>query len=297
MFKSERVCYDSAMLDLPALIDAFLQSRRAMGLSPRTVDWYAWSLAHFVRFAGNRTIDRAACRDFIADLVERHQSAYSIRNFVRVLQTFFRWCIDEELVVVDPTDRLKIPKLPKRVPRGISPDDLRALLAAANVRDRAILLTLADSGVRVSELCGMRLDELDLVVGSVRVIGKGDQERFAFLSKTTCEAIQSWISIRASTSPFLFVSEQDRPLQPNTVTQILRRLSKRAGVKGRCNAHSFRHAFAREYLTSGGDLASLSSILGHSDVRTTMIYAQFTTAELRAKHAQHSPVKTLCLRN
>jgi site-specific recombinase XerD len=294
----EQLCYAETMFDLNAAVEAFLIARQFQYANvPRTIAWYAWSLDQFARYVAGRPIDRDLCRAFIADLVERRQSAYTIRNFTRVLQTFFRWCVDEERLIADPTDRLKIPKLPRRVPRGISPDDLRALLAAANIRDRAILLTLADSGVRVSELCGMRLDELDLVGGSVRVIGKGDQERFAFLSHPTCEAIQSWVRIRASTSPFLFVSEQDRPFQPNTVTQILRRLAKRAGVKGRCNAHSFRHAFAREFLTSGGDLASLSSILGHSDVRTTMIYAAFTTAELRAKHAAHSPVRTLDLRN
>ncbi|MBI5650403.1 MAG: tyrosine-type recombinase/integrase [Chloroflexi bacterium] len=278
-------------------IDTFIVTRRANGLAPRTVEWYAWTLGQFSKYVNGNTPTRELCRTFIANMQERGLSAYTIRNTVRVLKVFFRWCVAEGLIETNPTDSLKIPKTPKRVPRGILQEDLRGLLAVANERDRAILLVLADCGVRVGELCGMKISELDLPGKTISVIGKGDRERFVFLSPITCKAIEQWVAVRTSNSPYLFVSEQGNRFCPNTVTQILRRLGKRAGIRGRCNPHSFRHAFARDYLMNGGDLASLSLQLGHTDIQTTMIYSMFLTAELREKHARHSPLSNFKLRN
>jgi site-specific recombinase XerD len=280
-------------------VDVFIISRRALGLTPRTVAWYQWTLTQFATFVGDRTVDRDVCRQYIAELFERELSAYTIRNTVRVLKTFFGWCVAEGLETEDPSTRLVIPKLPKRVPRGITMDDFKKLVGVASVRDQAILLVLIDCGVRVSELCGMLTSEFELEARTIRVIGKGDKERFVFLSVATCEAIAKWLALSQNKSSHLFITEEGLPMQPNTVTQILRRLGKRAGITGRCNPHSFRHGFAREYLLTGGDLASLSSLLGHTDVRTTMVYSAFLTSELKEKHARHSPILThnISLRN
>lgn len=291
---------------LTAHIAAFLVARRADGLSPRTVEWYRWTLGKFADYVDGRPVDVMLVREFVADLIARPVrwvnmpqvksgplSAYTIRGYVRVLKSFFRWCCDDELIVVDPSVSLKIPKLPKRVPRGVSVDDLRVLLASANVRDRAVLLMLADCGLRVSELCGIRLQNLDLDGGVARVLGKGNAERFCFLSAPTIVAVKQWLDERATDSEWLFVGVHGERFKAKTVTEILRRLKKRTGVKGRCNPHAFRHGFAREYLMSGGDLASLSEILGHSDLQTTMIYSTFAQSELKEKHARHSPIATM----
>ncbi len=290
-------------------IEAFLTDCRAAGLSPRTIGWYEWNLGVFCKFAGSRPVDATLCREFIASLRSRTEryvdhpysprksgglSPYTIRGYVRTLRRFFHWMVDDERLVVDPSARLAVPKMPKRVPRGITAADFRRLLAVANVRDRAVLLILADCGVRVSELCGIRISGISLKEFAIRVIGKGNQERFVFLSAPTCEAIKKWLKIRPKTDlDFLFIGQTGEQFKRGTVTEILRRLKKRTGITGRCNPHSFRHAFAREYLLSDGDLASLSALLGHSDLETTMIYSTFAKKELRDKHARHSPISAL----
>ncbi len=291
-------------------IDAFITSCRAAGLSSRTLDWYAANLAAFSAFCVADGADwRApdALRSFIAALQSRSSrfenhskrpaesgglSIATIRGYVRTLKRFYHWCCDEELLTVDPTRRLVMPKAPRRVPRGIALADFQRLLEKAGTRDRAVLLVLADTGCRVSELCGMRRRDVDLTVGKILVLGKGQQERFVFLTAPTCEALKTWLS-EAPDHEYLFVGQRGERFKASTVTCLLRRLKVRAGVTGRCNPHSFRHGFAREYLLRGGDLASLSAMLGHGDLQTTMIYSLFAADELRQKHDAHSAILAL----
>jgi site-specific recombinase XerD len=127
----------------------------------------------------------------------------------------------------------------------------------------------------------------------VLVNGKGNQERYCFLSEPTCEAIRAWNEKREAKSDWLFTSRNGEKLTYSTLREIVLRLKRKAGVTARCNLHSFRHGFAREYLMHGGDLATLSDILGHRDIATTKIYSTFGMEDLRRKHRAHSPVATM----
>lgn len=293
---------------LPDLIDLFLTACRAAGLAPKTISWYAANLRAWSAFVGSRDwLDPDVSREFIVNLSScdtlyadhphrlpkaGHYSVYTLRARLRAIKRFFNWLSEEGRINTNPARLLRMPRTPKLLPRGISVCDFERLLAAVDgPRDRSLLLVLRDTGCRSAEIAGLRVRDVDLDKGIAVVIGKGGQERFTFLSPPTCEALKKWMGLRAGLSPDdpVFVTAKG-PFRPCTLNEVLRRLASRAGVTGRCNPHSFRHAFARDWLLSGGDLVSLSHILGHVDIQTTRIYASFATAELQEMHRRHSPL-------
>jgi integrase/recombinase XerD len=285
--------------DPPVLpIDAFVISCKADGLLPRSVEFHRYNLSLLDRFLGNRDPNTDLLRAFIADMFDRKLSAYTIRGRIRTLKKFFRWCANEEKIVDDPSRVLNLPRAPKRIPRGIEQTDFEKMLSACqSQRDRAILFFLRDTACRASELCKVRLQDIDWSSGKVSVIGKGGQEGFVFLSKQSREEIKKWMNERESNCDSLFVTSTGGNIRYSTIKELLRRLKKRACVTGKCSAHSFRHGFVRDYISSGGDLSSLSDLLRHKNIETTQIYATFSVTELQAKHDRLSPVETLKLRN
>ena len=293
--------------ELQQHISDFLTACRALGLSPKTTEWYAANLRLWSNWLGARDWqDVAATREFLAEQQSRSEqffrhpkrrriqgslSPLTIRGYIRTIKRFFNWLVEEGRLPVNPMARIRLPKKPKRVPRALLADDFTKMLKAARLaRDRALLLILRDTGCRASEICGLRIQDVDFEKRTVLVRGKGDRERFAFLSASTCRALQIWLNHRASQAPddWLFISKKG-PCTRSTIYLILRRIAKRAGILGRFNPHSFRHAFGRDWLLDGGDLSSLSDVLGHADLETTKIYSVFTAPELQALHKQHSP--------
>lgn len=190
------------------------------------------------------------------------------------------------------------------MPKGIEWEDFLALLNATtgddaqSLRDHAIILFLADTGCRLGGLCNLTMDKLDLERWRADVAEKGGKPRFVFLRKSTVQALVAWLEVRPQDKgPWIFVGLTKKAkgqMTVHSVGKMLKRRGKRAGCKGPVNAHSFRHGFARSYLTSGGDLGTLSSILGHSSVAITVeYYAVFTADELQRQHAKHSPISRL----
>jgi integrase/recombinase XerC len=207
------------------------------------------------------------------------------------------------MIEANPTRRIKTPQPKRREPKGIDLKDFLKLLATtegesvADLRDRAIVLFLADTGCRVGGLCGLRVADIDLKAGLATLTEKGEKTRLVPFTSTTAEALGEWLKVRPQDrGPWLFVSLGNKAsggLSTNGVAQMLRRRARLAGVTGAVNPHSFRHAFAREFLLSGGDLATLADLLGHSSIEVTKAYAIFTVQELKEKHRRHSPVARL----
>lgn len=293
-------------MDLQALITTFLLACQASGLAAKTIRWYSANLQCFAAFITGQWWTAPALRSFLAALATRPRypdhparstgvlSTATLHGYHRTLRRFFSWLLSEGHLTDNPMLAIKPPRLPRRVPRGIAADDLRRLLAAADQpRDRALLLLLADTAARASEICNLRLADVDLTKGLSIVHGKGGQDRFVFLSPPTAQALGAWeAELPAQHGDWLFPGQRG-PLTASGLAQVLKRLKKRSGVTGRCNAHSFRHGFARDYLLDGGDLASLCDLLGHSDVAVTKMYSAFTVTELQRCHQKHSPVARL----
>jgi integrase/recombinase XerD len=184
--------------------------------------------------------------------------------------------------------------------RAANLDDIGRLFEALGddyqgKRDKALLAFLVDTGCRVASISKLKLSELDMENFRASVREKGSKTRLLSFSPFTAARLKEWLLVRANTSEFVFLSTRSHgAIGHSGVVQMLRRLAAKAGVTGPVNPHAFRHAFAREYIKSGGDLATLQRIMGHSDQSLTAdYYAVFTENELATKHRQHSPMNQI----
>lgn len=303
-------------------IEQLLLATIANGKSTRTTGDYEQKLRSLVEFLGDVDIAKITASDlrrYAAHLRSRSTryeshpnrsqingglSQASVASYLRVLKRLFRFAEEEGQISENPARVIHIQKPGRGKPKAISTQDFARLLAALQGdginerRNRAILLLLADSGARVGGLVRIRLADVDMERHTVYLLEKGEKGRFAFFSPLTSDALNAWLEVRPESScDYLFVNLGARygeQMTTQTVSEVLRRLKEKLGIKGAINPHSFRHGFAREFLMNGGNLASLSDILGHSDSSVTRdAYAVFTIAELQAAHARYSPVAQL----
>jgi site-specific recombinase XerD len=291
---------------LSEAIEQLAVATRANGRSPATVKAYRTKLRHLVKFLGDPHAENVTTNDlrrYVASLWDAGLSPFTVSSRVGHLKRLFSFLTDEGVIKSDPSKRIAKPRPKRGVPKGISHQDFLALLATtegdalADLRDRAIILFLADTGCRVGGLCGLQVGDLDFDNFLALLVEKGDKERFVPFLDQTAQALTDWLEVRPQESDYVFAGLRGRSegaLTPSGVIQMLKRRGKRAGVKGPHNPHSFRHAFARDYLKSGGDLASLSDLLGHEDVGITKAwYGVFTMGDLQEKHRKHSPLAIL----
>jgi len=307
---------------LTEAIEQLLISTKADGRSPQTVEGYRRKLRPLVAFLGDVLVEEVTTYDvrrFIVHLQERATrwadhprqreregglSPFTVAGHVRAVKRLFNWLEAEGVIGANPVRRIRSPNPKQREPKAIDLPDFLALLATtkagnvADLRDRAVLLFLADTGCRVGGLCGLRVCDVDLETGRAMVTEKGGEPRAVFFGTQTAAALTAWLEVRPrGEGPGLFVSlgnKAEGGLSPNGVAQMLRRRARLAGVEGRVNPHSFRHAFARGFLLNGGDLATLADLMGHSSVEVTKnSYGIFTVQELQEKHRRHSMVARL----
>ncbi|MCH8093416.1 MAG: tyrosine-type recombinase/integrase [Chloroflexi bacterium] len=276
----------------------------ANGVKDATEVWYRVRFRRFLDAYGDRNVRDMTLDDVRAYLVAirgEDVSPYTRHGWVRAVRKLFKWLYEERKINDDFHRKIPLPKLPPAVPKGIAREDAIKMLegcggSPAGKRDKAIMLFFLDTGCRVGGLCDLKFEDLDLLHKRGQLLEKGDRTRIVMFGKRTSRALEEWLQVRPyPDNEFVFTSlSGDSPTNPNLVIQMLRRVKKRVGVSGRVNPHAFRHAFAREYLLNGGDLATLSQILGHSSLAVTkQYYAVFTMEELREKHTAFSPVRNL----
>lgn len=302
-------------------LQTFYEACQVDGVRPSTLKWYSSILNAFAQAFQEvelTNITPAKLRSYILALRERDSryqsertsrpqtagglSEETVASHVRALHRFWRWCA-LEYALPNPMANIRRPRLAQREPKAISLDDLRALFAATTddirgIRDRAILAFFIDTGCRAQGLLGLELEQLHLNERSAIVQEKGTPRRAIFFTEFTANLLMEWLKVRPDTTGRVFCSLANnaygKPLSHTGLYGILRRLKKAAGVNGRHNPHAFRHGFAREYLTNGGDLATLAQLMGHSSVTTTAsYYAVFSQKELARNHDRFSPAKGL----
>lgn len=300
---------DEIML-LGEAVNSYLMARKSE-VAPRTIEYYRRALGPLVEWLGSKDfaeVTRDDLRRFRHDyLLEQDWQVSTLHKNLRALRSFFKWAMEEDYRDDNPALALKLPPLPNQPPKAISKGDKHKMIVQARedietglecaVRDYALVLFLADSGCRVGGLVGLTVDDLELHQrrAIVREKGKGggNNSRPVFFSVITASALAVWLAERKPRQDVsnIFLTRSGWPMDKSTVHRLLRRLGARAGVTGRCNAHSFRHAFAREYLDNHADLGTVSQLLGHSDLDTTHeFYARWTTAELQERHERFSPL-------
>lgn len=295
-------------MELDTHIENFLRDCRAANLAKKTITWYAGMLAPWRAFVGDRDWrDLNLTRAFIDELQSRDKryadhprhpveqggvSVSTVRGYVRTLRRFFNWLVSEKVLSENPIERLRMPKAPKRMPRAMLPDDFAAMMNAAEIqRDRALLMVLRDSGCRVSEISGLRVRDVD-ARGVLFVCGKGNKERFAFLGDDALAELRAYLEERKEikVGDWLFLGRDSKRLTSDAIGLVLKRLAKRAGIAGKHNPHSLRHAFGRDWVLNGGGISSLADVLGHTDLETTRVYSVFAVDELRKLHKRYSPL-------
>ncbi|HET6380468.1 MAG TPA: tyrosine-type recombinase/integrase [candidate division Zixibacteria bacterium] len=284
-------------------IDFFMSAKEAEGISPNTVRSYNEKLWRFCKWAGDPDISAISVpliRSYIAHL-QPQMRAVSVASYIRPIKVFCRFLEAEELTGPNPFRRVKVPAFEKKLHDIISDEDFRTLLNACNLREHegrrnaAILCFLVDTGVRVSEMCNLKRDDLDIKGRWARIFGKGGKERIVFFSAQTAIALTRYLSKMPARyrSEYVFTSMRRNVggrMTPWGVGQMLQRLKERTGVQSRVNPHTFRHTFATNYLRSGGDLNSLMRLMGHADLTILQNYLALANEDLKVKHDQYSPL-------
>ncbi|MCL6688802.1 site-specific tyrosine recombinase XerD [Pseudomonas sp. R3.Fl] len=289
------------------LIDRFLDALwLEKGLADNTRLAYGSDLALFNGWLGEQDVSlERAGRELILDhLAWRLAQGYKARSTARFLsgvRGFYRYCLREGLIAEDPTLQVELPQLGKPLPKSLSEADVEALLAAPEtedplgLRDRAMLEVLYACGLRVSELVGLTLEQLNLRQGVVRVFGKGSKERLVPLGEEAIVWLERYLRnarddlLGGRPSDVLFPSLRGEQMTRQTFWYRIKHHAKVAGIGKSLSPHTLRHAFATHLLNHGADLRVVQMLLGHSDLSTTQIYTHIARARLQELHAQHHP--------
>ncbi len=292
-----------------AAIDAFCdQIWLQDGLSPNTLASYRRDLQGWALWLGKvgRTLeaaDRADIEAFLAEQFALRARPSSINRRLSSLRRFYRLAVQQGRSKSDPTLRVRSPKRPRQLPKNLSERQVEDLLSAPEtghprgLRDRAMLETLYATGLRVSELVGLRLAQLGLDAGVLRVMGKGSKERLVPLGEEALVWLKAYLqqarpgfagSARASDAVFLTTRGQGMSRQ--AFWQLVKRHAQRAGIDSAAlSPHTLRHAFATHLLNHGADLRVVQMLLGHADISTTQIYTHVARERLKTLHQQHHP--------
>jgi integrase/recombinase XerD len=242
-----------------------------------------------------------AIGDFLGWRKKGGAAAATIKLHAVALRILFRFLLQRGMLGRDPTEFLGVPKIERYLPETLSAPEIAKLLAAAGgktpleMRDRAIVELLYASGLRVSELCGARLENLDLDKGFIRVTGKGNKQRLVPVGAGARKAIARYLEAGRpelagqKTGGQVFLSVRGRQLTNQRVWQLLGELAKRAGLKKEVHPHMLRHSFATHLLQGGADLRIIQEMLGHADIATTQIYTHVDTRGLHKAHRQFHP--------
>jgi len=312
---------------LDALISYYILLCQAEGKSAKTIRWYRQKLEFFADFIKGRgystrveRIETWHIREFIRWLEsevkvgennphrptqDRLLSPYTVQGYVRTLRVFFNWAMQEGLIEENPMVRVRTPKVPKLAMPFFSEEEVQRLLKAAkgkgpvSQRNYAIILMLLDTGIRVSELTGLRMRDLYLAEGYFKVFGKGGKERIVPMGRTCRLALSRYVH-KFRPRPALasidnvFLTRDGRPLRADYVYKIVVNACQRAGIEGkRRGPHTCRHTFAHQFLMNGGDLLTLQRILGHSSLEVVKLYVDLNTNDLLSQQRKYSPIDTL----
>jgi len=278
---------------------------KARGLSERTLGTYTSALEQLrASLAGSEAPcplpGREDLRSFTAWLLDKGYARTTISIRMRAIRAFGGFLQREGILDQNPMDGVAIPKVPLSYPEVLSTEEMARLLKAARTRtwhgtrNHALIAMFCDTGLRLSELIGLNVDDIDLNALAVRVRhGKGGKERRAYIGHTLARSLRRWIEIRpfAPGSSALYCTTNGRRLDKRNVARIIDRVAVRANLGDRrVHPHMLRHSFATHYIQNGGDPFSLQRILGHSDIKTTMIYVNLAGVGLQQAHAKASPV-------
>jgi len=291
-----------------ALIDAFCDRLWLQdGLAPASLASYRRDLSAFDTWLARRgkgllRADRGDLEAWLADQFAAKAKATSVARRLSTLRRFYRQQLEHGGVPSDPTLRVRAPKRPRRLPKYLSEAQVEALLdtppvdTTLGLRDRAMLETLYATGLRVSELVGLKLTQVGMNEGVVRVMGKGSKERLVPLGEEAVAWLNHYLTkarptlIGAAKHQHVFLTQRHAPLTRQAFWALIKRYAVRSGIARKAlSPHVLRHAFATHLLNHGADLRVVQLLLGHSNITTTTIYTHVARERLKQLHARHHP--------
>jgi site-specific recombinase XerD len=312
---------------LSELIDYYEVCNRAEGKSHKTIRWYSANLKRFLSYLKSRhlsesldSIDKKLLREYVLYLLKRNRfenhpytpvkteplSTATIHGHVRTLRAFFSWLVDEGLTEENIARDLKPPKLARKAISTLSDAEIVTILHTLNLnsrckaRDLTVFMLLLDTGLRIGELVGLKMEDVHMTEGFLKVMGKGKKERIVPIGNNAQKALQRYL-FRYRTTPAhqgienVFLSVHGTPLTENSMKLMFGRLGRRSGVQ-RLHAHLCRHTFATRFLVNGGDVFTLQQILGHSTLEMVRHYVNLASNDIIIQHQRCSPLDRLNLR-
>lgn len=277
---------------LADLITRFLEDRIAKGMSPHTIRGYRDKLAAFAVWSGDRPLTRDTLRSYLADLQQRSLTPHTVHSYFRDVRTLCSWLNEEHLLSEDIARKLT-PRLPKRCAASYTAEQIQRLLQVCDMRDRALILVLLDTGLRRAELLSLQRRDIT-ITGRFSVIGKGNKERSGELSPYALYALWDYLGTRSDNHPCLWYGDQG-PLTEHGLYERVKVLCVRANVRRsvRKLIHGFRATFAKNYIRRGGDLESLRQLLGHADLKMSAHYAELAQVDVDARKRQVNPLAAM----
>ncbi|MBE0426599.1 MAG: site-specific tyrosine recombinase XerD [Nitrospirae bacterium] len=290
------------------LINNFLSYLSAeKGLSRNTVESYFFDLKKFQEFMLSKdrkfiSFSKSDIVDFIEKLRNEGYSLSSICRFMSSIKGLCKYLIIEGVIKEDPSENLQTPKRWEKLPKSLSVSEVKSFLEAgqssntsdpATIRDYVMFELLYSSGLRVSELISLKLEDINLESGFIRVLGKGSKERIVPFNNRALKGLKIYLSqhrqdiLKKKESPYLFITNRGKPMTRQRFWQKIKALGRRLGID--LSPHTMRHSFATHLLEGGADLRSLQKMLGHSDISTTQIYTKITAERLKQVYSKHHP--------
>ncbi len=277
------------------------------GMADNTLSSYKRDLDRFADYLKSKKIDsidkiqRQMINSFMMAEKDRGLGSNSISRELACIKSFFKFLLKENIIKEDAATIIESPKLWKKLPSTLNIDEVVILLNAPNVRDimeirdKACLELMYATGMRVSELVNLKMDDINMDVGFVKCFGKGSKERIVPFGKKAKESIQRYLEksrpkfLKKNISNFLFLTRLSKPMSRQSFWKIIKRYVKIAKIKKKVTPHSLRHSFATHILERGADLRIVQEMLGHSDISTTQIYTHVSKDRLKSIHQKFHP--------
>ena len=291
-----------------ALIDRFLNYLLIeKGLAQKTIEAYSRDIIRYRNFLAVNKSTAFSEEDtplILKHLIHLRKDGLKARSRARhlvAIRGFYRFLVQENILRNDPARLIDLPKSGLKLPEVLSREEIELLLNAPDtdkpmgVRDAAMLELLYAAGLRVSELINLKLQDINLEAGFVRIFGKGSRERIVPIGAHAREKVNTYLKtarskrLKQTSSPYLFIARAAKPMTRQGFWKLLRRYGIKAGLKKKITPHSLRHSFASHLLEGGADLRAVQVMLGHVDISTTQIYTHVTRDHLKKLHQKFHP--------
>lgn len=269
--------------------------------SAHTILNYRLDLQGFGKFISGTDIEKVdylLLRKYLAAIKEKNLGTRSVNRRLSTLRSFFKFLTREGYLKNNPILSLSSPKLQKHLPEFLTEDEVSRLIDTTSnkerneerrLRDRAILETFYSTGIRISELTGLNIQDMDFIGGVIKVMGKGKKERIAPIGDTAIAAIRQYLDKRKKKSEALFLNKSGSRITTRGVRNIVHKYIRLAGIKQGVSAHTLRHSFATHLLNRGADLRTVQELLGHANLSTTQIYTHLTMERLKNVYDKAHP--------